>query len=68
MHRFPADNDTVMVYRSEDGWRWHRKASNGQIVSESGEAYVDKDHAYYMAESRNVGIAITLEETPDDQA
>ena len=29
----------VKVYRGEDGWRWHAVAGNGEIVSESGEAY-----------------------------
>ena len=59
---FPADNDTVAIYRSEDGWRWHRRASNGEIVSESGEGYVDQNHARYMAESRNPGIAVSEED------
>jgi uncharacterized protein YegP (UPF0339 family) len=32
----------VMVYRAEDGWRWRAIADNGEIVSESGEAYENK--------------------------
>lgn len=32
--------DTVTIYRGEDGdYYWHRKAENGQIVSDSGEGY-----------------------------
>jgi hypothetical protein len=29
----------ITVYRAEDGWRCHARSGNGEIVSESGEAY-----------------------------
>lgn len=29
------------VYPAKDGYRWHLKAGNGEIVAESGEAYID---------------------------
>ncbi|QOV97622.1 MULTISPECIES: DUF1508 domain-containing protein [Rhodococcus] len=36
---------TVRLYIARDGFRWHRKAANGRIVSESGEAYTTKGAA-----------------------
>jgi uncharacterized protein YegP (UPF0339 family) len=39
----------VKVYRADDGWRWHAKSTNGEIVSESGEAYEDKSYAIQAA-------------------
>jgi uncharacterized protein YegP (UPF0339 family) len=39
----------VTVYRAKDGWRWHAKSSNGEIVSESGEAYENKSYAIEAA-------------------
>jgi uncharacterized protein YegP (UPF0339 family) len=35
----------ITVYQAEDGWRWRARASNGEIVSESGEAYENKSYA-----------------------
>jgi hypothetical protein len=32
----------ITVYRAEDGWRWRARAANGEIVSESGEAYENR--------------------------
>jgi len=26
--------DTIEVFRADDGWRWHAKAGNGEIVAE----------------------------------
>jgi uncharacterized protein YegP (UPF0339 family) len=47
--------DKVTVYEAKDGWRWHRKSENGEIVSESGEGYESKSHAEVMAEVLNGG-------------
>ena len=41
----------ITVYRAKDGWRWHAKADNGRIVSESGEAYDDKSYAIKAAKT-----------------
>jgi hypothetical protein len=33
--------DTITVFQDELGeWRWHRKAANGRIISDSGEGYI----------------------------
>jgi uncharacterized protein YegP (UPF0339 family) len=39
----------ITVYQAEDGWRWRARASNGEIVSESGEAYENKSYALEAA-------------------
>jgi uncharacterized protein YegP (UPF0339 family) len=41
----------TIVYLAEDGWRWHSLATNGKVVSESGEAYDDKSYAIEAAKS-----------------
>jgi uncharacterized protein YegP (UPF0339 family) len=40
----------ITVYRAQDGWRWRARAVNGEIVSESGEAYENKSYAIEAAE------------------
>jgi uncharacterized protein YegP (UPF0339 family) len=40
----------ITVYRAADGWRWRAQADNGEIVSESGEAYENKSYAIEAAE------------------
>jgi uncharacterized protein YegP (UPF0339 family) len=40
----------ITVYRAADGWRWRAQADNGEIVSESGEAYENKAYAIEAAE------------------
>jgi len=40
---------------STDGWRWRAEADNGEIVSESGEAYEHKSYA--MEAARRFGPA-----------
>ena len=40
----------ITVYRAADGWRWRARADNGEIVSESGEAYENKSYAIEAAE------------------
>jgi uncharacterized protein YegP (UPF0339 family) len=32
-------NHPYRIYEAADGFRWHVKADNGEIVAESGEAY-----------------------------
>jgi hypothetical protein len=41
----------ITVYRAEDGWRRHARSGNGEIVSESGEAYEDKSYAIEAAKT-----------------
>ena len=39
---------TLELYRDNAGqWRWNRKASNGRVISDSGEAYVDRRDAIH---------------------
>jgi uncharacterized protein YegP (UPF0339 family) len=45
----------MVVYRAQDGWRWRAEAANGEIVSESGEAYENKSYA--MEAARRFGPA-----------
>jgi uncharacterized protein YegP (UPF0339 family) len=40
----------ITVYRAADGWRWRARAANGEIVSESREAYENKSYAIEAAE------------------
>lgn len=52
----PCANDGyVQVYRARDGWRWRRKASNGKITAESGEAYTRRRDAI-VAAKKTFGI------------
>jgi uncharacterized protein YegP (UPF0339 family) len=39
----------IRVYRAIDGWRWRAEAANGEVVSESGEAYENKSYAVEAA-------------------
>lgn len=55
--------DKVAIYRAKDGYRWHRQSENGRIVSESGEAYVDKGHTIHMADEVNGGDYEIKDET-----
>ncbi len=45
--------DVVTVYEAADGFRWNRKAPNGEIVSESGEAFASLTYARKSARDRN---------------
>ena len=39
---------TLELYRDNAGqWRWNRKASNGRVISDSGEGYVDRRDAIH---------------------
>jgi len=53
--------DKTTVFKGGDGWRWHRKSENGEIVSTSGEGYQDRDHAIHMASELNSDTEITVE-------
>lgn len=35
----PLVNGKIVVYYAKDGWRWHTIATNGKIVSDSGQKY-----------------------------
>jgi uncharacterized protein YegP (UPF0339 family) len=37
------------VYKADDGWRWRRKADNGEIIA-TGESYTRKHDAKRSAE------------------
>ena len=45
----------ITVYKAEDGYRWRARAANGEIVSESGEAYQHK--SYVLEAARRFGGA-----------
>jgi hypothetical protein len=55
-----GSEDVVMVYKSKDGWRWHRIAPNGKIVSESGEAL--RKHEYALLSAKRYNSDATVEE------
>ena len=55
----------ITVYRAQDGWRWRARAVNGEIVSESGEAYENKSYALEAA--RRFGPADAEIEVEDRQ-
>ncbi|MCD2096551.1 YegP family protein [Rhodococcus rhodochrous] len=39
---------TLTLFRDRAGfWRWNRKASNGRVISDSGEGYVDRRDAIH---------------------
>jgi uncharacterized protein YegP (UPF0339 family) len=47
---------TVLMYKDDAGeWRWHRDAGQGDIVSDSGEGYVNKEDCREMAMAVNGG-------------
>ena len=39
----------IRIYRAIDGWRWRAEPANGEVVSESGEAYENKSYAQEAA-------------------
>jgi uncharacterized protein YegP (UPF0339 family) len=45
----------ITIYKAEDGYRWRARAANGEIVSESGEAYQHK--SYVLEAARRFGPA-----------
>lgn len=40
----------IEVFEAADGWRWHLKAANGEIVADSGESYTTRYDAVRAAE------------------
>lgn len=60
--------DVVHFFKDEAGeWRWHRTAENGQIVSESGEGYVNLDDARnQVLEQFGEQVRLTYDETDDE--
>lgn len=48
------EDDKVIVYQDAAAeWRWHRRAANNELVSNSGEGYVSKERAIEMATTLN---------------
>jgi uncharacterized protein YegP (UPF0339 family) len=53
----------ITVYKAEDGYRWRAHATNGETVSESGEAYEHKSYALEAARRFGpAGAEIEVEE------
>jgi uncharacterized protein YegP (UPF0339 family) len=49
--------DRVEIYPDAAGeWRWRRLATNGEVVSDSGEGYVRKTDAIGAAHAVNVDV------------
>ena len=47
------------VYKDKAGeWRWRLRASNGKIIADSGEGYINKQDCEY-------GIGLVKKEAPD---
>lgn len=58
-------NDRVTVYRDNaGGWRWTRRADNGEIVADSAESYVTRWGAKRAARRTNPNIRIDIQEKP----
>lgn len=60
--------DTVLIYKDQaDEWRWHREASNGQIIADSGEGYKNFGDAEAMAArvNANAQFVVVDRETGD---
>jgi hypothetical protein len=52
-----TENDRVLVYEAEDGWRWHRiDTKNGLVVSEGGQGYENQAYCLEAAGAYNPGI------------
>jgi uncharacterized protein YegP (UPF0339 family) len=55
--------EKVTVYQDDAGeWRWRRQAGNNEIISTSGEGYVDRDHAQVMAARLNPDAEIVTQD------
>ncbi len=52
----------TVVYKAEDGFRWRARADNGEIVSESGEAYEDKSYAITAAKKFGPADSVVVAE------
>jgi uncharacterized protein YegP (UPF0339 family) len=56
-----VSTDFVEVYSDAAGeYRWHRKAGNGAVLSDSGEGYVDGHYAVKMAARTNPNTEIRV--------
>lgn len=56
-----VSTDFVEVFKDDAGeYRWHRKAGNGEILSDSGEGYVDGHYAVKVASRLNMGVEIRV--------
>lgn len=56
-----SEREADVVHYFKDaagGFRWHRIAANGRVISESGEGYEDMDYCLEMAKELNPGILI----------
>jgi uncharacterized protein len=48
----PKATHTVELFEDDKGeWRWHIRASNGQLIATSGEGFVSKSNAQRAAEN-----------------
>jgi len=63
-------DDRSFLYRSKTGWRWARKAPNGNTVGASTEGYehkVDAEYNYQRTNGTDAPELILLNEPePDD--
>ena len=61
-------NDVVHYFKDASGdWRWHRKADNSEIVSESGEGYKNLQDCLDMATALNPDVVIKPHEEEHQQ-
>jgi uncharacterized protein YegP (UPF0339 family) len=51
--------DRVELYKSEDGYRWRRRAPNGEILSH-GEAYTRLHDALVGARRANPDVPVEI--------
>ena len=50
-------SDYVEVFQGDDDqWRWHRRATNNEIASTSGEGFIDKAYAEESARRYNADV------------
>lgn len=56
------NEDVVEIYKDKaDEWRWRRlNGYNKQIVSVSGEGYINRHHVIEMARKLNEGVNIKM--------
>lgn len=46
------------IYEAGDGWRWRLKATNGEIVADSAEAYASKWNAKRAVRRLSRGVEV----------
>ena len=59
MNKRPA---RMHIYEANDGWRWRLKAQNGNIISDSGQAYKSERNAENAARM-NAQVSIVMDGT-----